>query len=74
MDDCTKALRLTPKDESASYNLACIHFLQMKIEPCIANLARAIELDVANRKLGQTDPDLEWARQDERVKKLLGME
>lgn len=50
-----------------------LHPQVVDIESCVANLTRAVELDEDNRELGQTDPDPEWARQDERVKKLLGL-
>ena len=74
LEDYNEALLLWPEYPDAYYNLACLYSLKTEIEPCLTNLTRAIELDEENRKLGQTDLDPEWARQDERVKKLLGME
>ena len=74
LEDYNEALRLRPEYPAVYYNLACMYSLKAEIEPCITNLTRAVEFDEKRRTRGQTDPDLQWARQDERVKKLLGME
>ena len=71
--DYNEALRLRPEYPEAYYNLACLYSLRKDIEPCVENLKRATELDKKHKEQGSTDPDLEWARQDPRVRDLLGM-
>ena len=71
--DYNEALRLRPEFLDPYYNLACLHSILEEIEPCVANLERATELDEGFKEKGQSDPDLEWARRDERVRKLLGL-
>ena len=55
------------------FNLACLCSMQEDIEPCVANLEQALDLDESNMELGRTAEDLEWARRYERVRRLLGL-
>lgn len=64
---------MRPDYPEAYFNLACLHSLQWDIEPCVANLERAVEMDEGLKEKGRTYPDLEWARRDERMRKLLGL-
>jgi len=74
-DDYNEALRLRPHYTFARYNLACLHSRKKDIEPCVSNLERAVQqVDEPRKDRWRRDPGLEWARQDERVRKLLGME
>ena len=72
--DYNEALRLKPDYLDVLHNMACLYSLKMDVEQCLSNLEKAVSLDDKSKQEGQTDPDLEWARQDERVRKLLGME
>jgi len=74
LSDFNEAVRLCPKDTHVYYNLEFKYSLQHDIESYVANMTQAIKLDKITRELWQTDNDLEWARQDEKVKKLLGLE
>ena len=42
-------------------------------EACVKNLEQAVHLDENAKEMGHADDNLEWARQDERVRKLLDM-
>lgn len=73
--DCRSlAVRAVADYSAPYYNLACLCSLQQDIEACVENLERAIKLNGSVKEIWPTDEDMEWARQDERVRNLLGLD
>ncbi|MCH8089279.1 MAG: hypothetical protein IH955_04635 [Chloroflexi bacterium] len=55
------------------YNRACMRSVEGNEPGGVRDLAKAIELNPSCREKAKQDKALEWARQDPRVRRLLGM-
>ena len=74
IEDFNQAIKQKADWSLPYYNRACAHSLRKDLHGCLADLGKAIALEPARRERAKEDEDLEWARQDPRVKSLLGIE
>ncbi len=56
------------------YNLACLESICGNTDTAIENLRRATQSDSFNRDWAKRDPDLEWIREDQRFKEIVGQD
>jgi tetratricopeptide (TPR) repeat protein len=75
IDLCTDAIRFSPDYPDAYYNRACYQALLKSgtIEPIIADLKKAIEIENLFRDYAKTDPDFDAVKDNVQFKKLLGI-
>ena len=55
------------------YNWVCMYSSRRDMDKCFWNLVEAISLDPSYREKAEHDKALEWARQDPRVRRFLGL-
>ena len=66
-----KATIINAENASAWFNLACAYSLMGEKSRAVGHLAKAIQLDEANRELAKTDTDFDPVRNDPEFRTLV---
>ena len=74
IQDFDKTINIKPNNAVAFFNRACLHSLRRDIEQTVTDLTKSRELDPSVKPDSKDEQDLDWARQDPRVRALLGMD